>query len=452
MVVGANLDLVRVDTGFSRLDGSVTPEQGRLTKTGTGIVVGPGSRVRGLQLRMTRNEAAAVEVMDGGYLELVDSSIIENIRGIVGHGNVHVRLQNTALADQYAWAIALQGTGENATLEMINTHLANSGGVYINNRDSFPALQLSGTITANMEGGSLRDNVGGAASLLGNARMALLDVAVTGNGSFNEEVNANWAAFQLEGSAILVAEGTLFSNNPVSVFDVVGNATLGLTSSIVEGSSGTAHTVLAQEARGAFRNTVFRNNGGRLFATGSSRISVVGSEFLNSGKDGIVVAGNSGAEITDTTVSGSAEIGMWVAESANADILRVTVTNNNLGIWTTDTATSTVEHSTVTGNAQVGVGARNSGMTIVRFNKIIDNASNGFAAIEQARALLEDNELRGNGRHGALFSGTGSSFMNRNTVTGSPVGVRIEGSAALDGTGNVIEGNGVNIEDTTGGQ
>src|SRR5690606_14622311 len=110
------------------------------------------------------------------------------------------------------------------------------------------------------------------------------------------------------------------------------------------------------------------------------------------------------------------EVGIWIAESAHADVTRTTVANNNLGIWTTDEATSIVESSSITGNNQVGVGARGAGRTVVTSSQILNNATSGFAAIEQARALLEDSELRGNGRHGALFSGSGESFMNRNTI------------------------------------
>lgn len=449
VVDGANLDLVRVDLGFSRLDTSATPPTGRLTSTGTGIVVGPGARVRGFELRMTRNEAAAIEVQDGGYLELVQSSIIENIRGIVGRGVFRVVLEGTALADQYAWAILLTGTGEGATLEMKGSHVANSGGVYVDSKNVFPALQLNGTIEATVEGGSFQNNAGGAGVLLGNSRMAINDGLVTGNGTFSTELDGSWAAFQLEGASMLVADNTLFVDNPNTVFDIIGTAGLGLTASVVEGSTGRVHTVIAEDGRAVFRATMFRSNVGRLFVTDNARVTITDSEVRGSTQDGIVFAGKSAGQITGSVVSDHGEVGIWIAESAHADVTRTTVANNNLGIWTTDEATSIVESSSITGNNQVGVGARGAGRTVVTSSQILNNATSGFAAIEQARALLEDSELRGNGRHGALFSGSGESFMNRNTIADSPIGVRIEGQANLSGTENVFENLGVEVEDVT---
>ena len=169
-------------------------------------------------------------------------------------------------------------------------------------------------------------------------------------------------------------------------------------------------------------------------------LTVSGSTFSNTGKDGPLLSGggsgfdlepNSGQVVTnvnfhDNIVTGNSQYGVGTGgrddlSTSNVTINHNTITGNgNDGVYCNDgTTTSSVTNNTITGNAGCGIelGSPDTVNMTVTGNTVSNNSSWGIYVSSATNATVTGNTGAGNGHSGiGLGSNTGGTF-SPNTVS-----------------------------------
>lgn len=442
---GARLSFVFVDLGFAQSGNTAEVPPGRVTRRGVGLALTDGASAVGDQLRFAANDTAAIEMTDGTSLLLRDSLLNANFSGIIGRGAFRIEIHDSMLAGQFGQAIAIEGTGAGFELEVNNSEFDNNGMADPARNAFFPTVQLQGAGAATFNGGIMSNSPHNALSITDTVIASLTGVRITGNGTDLEEEELNWPALHVEGEAMLGVSGSVLIGNPGGAFSVAGNGTLAVSDSHVAFNSTWAHTYVEDSGCIGIVDSVITGNAGSIFVGGNGRLLLQGTEVTDNQADGVVVAGEVGAEISGNLVARNDGSGIWVAVSAHADVTGNVITANDMGVWVSHAATAMLVGNDIVENRHTGVAAVGTSMVMAQENRIDGNAFNGAAVVEDARALFEDGRFVGNGQNGLLFSSPNTSFIERNLIAGSPVGVRLERDAQVQGSDNEFADNGENV-------
>jgi hypothetical protein len=154
---------------------------------------------------------------------------------------------------------------------------------------------------------------------------------------------------------------------------------------------------------------------GLTIASGSASGGAAGClEGIEGCRNGLIVRGRARVVLTDITVSGHSDTGLWVRDSGSVTATQIRIVDNEYGIRMADAATATLRRSTVAGND----------------GRFINNA--GIALWEQAELTLDDSSVSGNGWTGIHLAGEAKAIVRASTVELSVGGDNLGSGIAVD--------------------
>jgi parallel beta-helix repeat protein len=180
-----------------------------------------------------------------------------------------------------------------------------------------------------------------------------------------------------------------------------------------------------------------------------SRVQLTDCAVLGSPGNGIEVAGGSQFKISHCLVAAVWNTGIAVGDAASASITNCDVRNCyhrciTIGIghnpctvrncrisgsaWhgiRYDSASPTIEHNIISGNARSGIYASGSTQAIVRNNLFFANEMDGISCWFNNRDTIESNTFAANRREAIAILGASEPTIERNVLFDSPVGVQV---------------------------
>lgn len=443
---GARLSFRTVDLGFARGGPpSDPPLPDRPDGHGAGLVLAGGASAVGDDLRIAQNQRAAIEMAAGSALDLVASTIVANFRGLVAMGAVRIDVRASSFTGHFAHALLLAGDGLEATF--LDTEFEDNGIVDIEREQFWPATRIGGASLVAFTGGFMRDTEGIGLSLTGATRVSVTGMLVENVGGEYPEIERTWAAVLVEGEAHLDVVDSVLRGNAGGAFEVIEAGGLSLQGVRVEANGSLFHTRAYDDAALEIRGSAFVDNAGGLYAGGAGRLGLHGSELTGPSAIALVIEGTVQAEVGDSTISDYAERGVWIRGNAHVDLTRTTVSGGGLGVVVLGEATARLVDSDVVANATTGVVAGGTASMALDGNRVSGNGVTGIAIIQGASAVLQGNDVLDNAENGMLFSDTATGQLDRNVISNSPVGVRLEGEATVQGSENEFVEVGTEVSD-----
>lgn len=401
VVSGARLTLREVDVGFARLAApSLPPMAGRESGHGSGIALIEGASLVGHDLRVAQNQLAGIEARAGARVELVDTILTANYRGLVAvGGGVRIVVRGGSVSGHYAHGLVLDAPDLVASFQ--DVAFVDNGVVDFEREAFWPGAVIGGTANVTFAGGAMRDMPGTGIVIAGAAQVALRGVTIEGVGGHYEGIDRPWRALQVRGNARLTIEESTLIGNAGGALSIEENAALVMRGVRVEGNGGWSHTSILGSGTAIVQESTFAGNEGALLAGGAATLGLMASEVSRSAGHGLVIAVEGAASVMNSLIAGNAEDGVWVDGSSALEMHTSQVIGNRVGVFVSGEALATL----------VG-------------NEFVDNQQAGVVLTAGGRA-----DLRGN------------------TIARSPVGVFLADASAAQGAENVFAEVGEQVQD-----
>jgi parallel beta-helix repeat protein len=401
VVSGARLTLREADVGFARLAApSLPPMAGRESGHGSGIALIDGASLVAHDLRVAQNQLAAIEARAGARVELVDTTLTANYRGLVAvGGGVRIDVRGGTVSGHYAHGLVLDAPDLVASFQ--DVAFLDNGVVDFEREAFWPGAVIGGTASVTFTGGAMRDMPGTGIVIAGAAQVGLRGVTIEGVGGHYEGFDEPWRALQAGGNARLTIEESTLVGNAGGALSIEENAALVMRGVRVEGNGGWSHTSILGSGTAIVQESTFTGNDGALLAGGAATLGLMASEVSGSAGYGLVIAVESAASVMNSRITGNVEDGVWVDGSSALEMQTSQVVGNGIGVFVTGEGLATL----------VG-------------NELLDNLHAGIVLVDAGRA-----DLRGN------------------TIARSPVGVHLADASAAQGAENVFAEVGEQVQD-----
>lgn len=308
-----------------------------------------------------------------------------------------------------------------------------------------------------------------AVLVLGTGELELADLTVTHDASRT--------------SAVVVLAATTYQLRNVTVEGgkVEEDGTGGIGLYVESGVEGPAAPVDRGDAPQRLLDgvTIRDNEGPGLYVAGTSAPWIAGGAFLDNGTCGVCYVQDAGGRLEDSRVSGN-DVGILVSGRADPEVVGSTIADNRTdGVVVDAAARGRIHDSLITTSGDRGVTVSGEATPTFEGNRIVDNGQLGIVVLGSAMPVLERNEVSGSAI-GIWVEGDGGARLLDNDIVGpsadgsdpadtstggSPtaparaeaeaeneeeegpnVGVVLSGSARGDLTGGLIEGFTIGIE------
>lgn len=401
VVSGARLTLREADVGFARLAApSQPPMAGRENGHGSGVALIEGASLVAHDLRVAQNQLAAIEARAGARVELVDTILTANYRGLVAvGGGVRIDVRGGTVSGHYAHGLVLDAPDLVASFH--DVAFLDNGVVDFEREAFWPGAAIGGTANVTFAGGVMRDMPGTGIVIAGAAQVALRGVTIEGVGGHYEGIDRPWRALQVGGNARLTIEESALLGNAGGAMSIEENAALVMHGVRVEGNGGWSHTSILGSGTAIVQESTFAGNDGALLAGGAATLGLMDSEVSGSAGHGLVIAVEGAASVMNSLIAGNAEDGVWVDGGSALEMHTSQVVGNRVGVF---------------------VGG-------------------------EALATLVGNEFVDNQQAGVVVTAGGRADLQGNTIARSPVGVFLADASVAQGSENVFAEVGEQVQD-----
>lgn len=401
VVSGARLTLREADVGFARLAQPASPAMpGRENGHGSGVALIDGASLVAHDLRVAQNQLAAIEARAGARVELVDTILTANYRGLVAvGGGVRIDVRGGTVSGHYAHGLVLDAPDLVASFQ--DVAFLDNGVVDFEREAFWPGAVIGGTANVTFTGGVMRDMPGTGIVIAGAAQVGLRGVTIEGVGGQYEGIDRPWRALQVGGNARLTIEDGALLGNAGGAMSIEENAALAMRGVRVEGNGGWSHTSILGSGTAIVQESTFAGNDGALLAGGAATLGLMASEVSGSAGYGLVIAAEGAASVMNSLIAGNAEDGVWVDGSSALEMHSSQIVGNGIGVF-------------VTG---------------------------------EGLATLVGNEFVDNQRAGVVLTAAGRADLQGNTFARSPVGVFLADASLAQGSENVFADVGEQVQD-----
>lgn len=444
VVRNGSLTLVSVDLGFAEAGTIPEADPWRPGGHGSALVLQGSAEVEAHDVVFARNSGNTIEVLDNSYLRLMTPQVIDGFRGLVASGHASVEVGGGVFLDQMAQGVALIGEAQAA---FVQTAFSGNGVLNVENDQYLESILVGDSASASFTGGVLRNAPATGLGVSGEASVVVTDMRFEDNGANLEDIRRSWQAVFVSGSGQLAISHSSVTGSPGGAFSVRQNGTLVLDEVEVSGNGGFAHTAVSDQGTLAIQGGRFVGNAGAVVATGNARLGLYDVELRDGGQHGLVLSERASGDIEGGVVVGNADRGVWVDGGASIDARGLRVEGNMMGLFLTGESTAFVSDLVVTGNRHSGVVASGTSRMVIETSEVAQNLSNGVALIESAQAIVRDSALNANGTNGVLVGGKASVTLERNTISGSEAGVRLEAEGVAQGRDNTFVDVGTDVDD-----
>ncbi|OGF56728.1 MAG: hypothetical protein A2Z21_07780 [Candidatus Fraserbacteria bacterium RBG_16_55_9] len=194
------------------------------------------------------------------------------------------------------------------------------------------------------------------------------------------------------------------------------------------------HGLLADGSTLTLRDSQILNNQlssdgqrGRGITLIQSIASIESTTVSGNAQDGILVAGDSVAEIVNSRISDNRSAvdntfsrGVTVTDNGSVVIRDSAISGNgDSGVSLFNTANATIQDSTITNNSQVGIGMQDASRAVVENTQISQNVKGGIFMFHTTQAEIRKSTISNNEKLGLVLQNDSTVTLEQVTISGN---------------------------------